>query len=183
MKWSEGRSVISNSLQPHGLYGIMDPMDYMDPWNSPGQNTGMGSLSHFQGIFPTQGSNPGLQHCRQILYQLSHKESPCKLYICQQKFAVVAMVLHALAYNGSDTSVRFWWLVPMFLQWCTTSLLLCNKPALNFVAWNNSKNLWFGQNWWGQLISVLLDISLGRFEGWRRPKTHSHVWQLLLAVG
>ena len=45
-------------------------------WNSPGQNTGVGSLSLLQGIFPTQGSNPGLPHCRQILYQLSPKGSP-----------------------------------------------------------------------------------------------------------
>ena len=48
------------------------------PWNSPGQNTGGGSLSLLQGIFPTQGSNPGLLHCRQILYQLSHKGSPSR---------------------------------------------------------------------------------------------------------
>ena len=52
---------------PHGLYSS---------WNSPGQNTGVGSLSLLQGIFPTQGSNPGLLHCRWILYQLSHKGSP-----------------------------------------------------------------------------------------------------------
>ena len=45
------------------------------PWNSPGQNTGVDSLSLLQGIFRTQGSNPGLLHCRQILYQLSHKGS------------------------------------------------------------------------------------------------------------
>ena len=51
----------------HGLYS---------PWNSPGQNTGVGSLSLLQGIFPTQGSNPGLPHCRWILYWLSHKGSP-----------------------------------------------------------------------------------------------------------
>ena len=44
--------------------------------NSPGQNTGVGILSLLQGIFPTQGSNPGIPHCRQILYQLSHKGSP-----------------------------------------------------------------------------------------------------------
>ena len=62
--WSESGSVVSNSLQPHGLYS---------PWNSPGQNTGVGSLSLLQAIFPTQGSNPGLPHCRRILYQLSHK--------------------------------------------------------------------------------------------------------------
>ena len=44
--------------------------------SSLGQNTGVGSLSLLQGIFPTQGSNPGLPHCRRILYQLSHKGSP-----------------------------------------------------------------------------------------------------------
>ena len=46
------------------------------PWNSPGQNTGVGSLFLLQRIFPTQGSNSGLPHCRRILYQLSHKGSP-----------------------------------------------------------------------------------------------------------
>ena len=71
----ESHSVMSDSLWPHGLYS---------PWNSPGQNTGVGSLSLLQGIFPTQGSNPGLMHCRQILYQLSHKGSP-KIYIIFQK--------------------------------------------------------------------------------------------------
>ena len=61
---SESHSVLFNSFQPHGLYS---------PWNSLGQNTGVGSLSLLQGIFPTQGSNPGLPHCRWILYQLSHR--------------------------------------------------------------------------------------------------------------
>ena len=45
-------------------------------WNSPGQNTGVGRLSLLQGSFSTQGLNPGLSHCMQILYQLSHKGSP-----------------------------------------------------------------------------------------------------------
>ena len=57
---------------------LCDPMDY-----SPGQNTGVGSLSLLQGIFPTQGSNPGLPHCRWILYQLSHRESEYKPHILQ----------------------------------------------------------------------------------------------------
>ena len=61
---SESHSVVSNSLRPHGLYS---------PLNSPGQNTGVGIQSLLQGIFPTQGSKPGL-HCGQILYQLSHQE-------------------------------------------------------------------------------------------------------------
>ena len=63
---SESHSVLSDSLQPHGLYS---------PWNFSGQNTGVGSLSLLQGIFATR-LNPGLPHCRQILYQLSHKGSP-----------------------------------------------------------------------------------------------------------
>ena len=50
------------TLWPHGIYS---------PWNPPGQNTGVGSLSFLPGIFPTQGSNPGLPPCRQILYHLS----------------------------------------------------------------------------------------------------------------
>ena len=44
--------------------------------DSPGQNTGVGSLSLLQGILPTQGSNPGLPHCRQILYYLCSQGSP-----------------------------------------------------------------------------------------------------------
>ena len=52
------------------------PWTIYSPWNSPGWNTGVGNHSLLQGIFPTQGSNPGLPHCRQILYQLSHQGSP-----------------------------------------------------------------------------------------------------------
>ena len=63
----ESHSVVSNSLWPHGLY---------NPWHSPGQNTGVGSLSILLGIFSTLGLNPGLPHCRWILYQLSHQGSP-----------------------------------------------------------------------------------------------------------
>ena len=54
-------------MRPHGLYSL---------WDSPGQNPGVGSCSLLQGIFPTQGLNPGLPHCRRSLYQLSHQGSP-----------------------------------------------------------------------------------------------------------
>ena len=74
---------MSNSLQP--LYS---------PRNSPGQNTGVGSCSLLQGIFPTQGSNPGLPHCRQILYQLSHQGSP--------------RILHWVAFPFSSGSSWSW---------------------------------------------------------------------------
>ena len=64
---SESWSVVSDSLWPHGWYS---------PWNSPGQYTGVGSLSPLQQIFPTQGLNSGFPHGRRILYLLSHKGSP-----------------------------------------------------------------------------------------------------------
>ena len=64
VKWSESHSVGSNSVEPRRLYS---------QWNSPGQNTGVGSLSLLQGIFSTQGLNPGLPHRRRILYQLSSR--------------------------------------------------------------------------------------------------------------
>ena len=65
-KTSESHSIVSDSLRPRGLY-------IYGPWDSPGQNSGVGSLSLLQGIFPTQGENTGLPHCRRVLYQLSHK--------------------------------------------------------------------------------------------------------------
>ena len=63
---SESHSVLSEPLQPHGLY---------NPWNSPGQNTGVGSHSLLQGIFPTQGSNLGLPCCRHILTSWATREA------------------------------------------------------------------------------------------------------------
>ena len=62
----ESHSIMSNSLWPHGLYS---------PWNSPGQNTGVGSLSLLQGIFLAQELNQSLLHGRKILYQLSYQGS------------------------------------------------------------------------------------------------------------
>ena len=65
-------SVVSDSLRPHGL----QPSRLLCPWNSPGKNTGVGRHFLLQRIFPTQGSNLGLLHCKQILYCLSHQGSP-----------------------------------------------------------------------------------------------------------
>ena len=71
---SESHSVMSDSLWLHGLYSL---------WNSPGQNTGVGCHFLFQGIFPTQGSNLGLSHCRQTLYSLSHQYMQNFVYALQ----------------------------------------------------------------------------------------------------
>ena len=65
-------SVVSKTLQPHGLY----PTRLLYPWDSPGKNTGVSCRFFLQGIFLTLESNPGLLHCRQILYPLSYTGSP-----------------------------------------------------------------------------------------------------------
>ena len=78
---------MSDSWWPHGLYS---------PWNSPGHNTGVGSLSLLQGIFPTQGSNPGLPHCRQILYRLSHQEN----LIMKVKVPFINLFYSSCFYSG-----------------------------------------------------------------------------------
>ena len=79
---------MSDSLRPHGLYS---------PWNSPGQNTGVSSLFLLQGIFPTQELNPGLPHCRKILYQLSHMGS--SLFLIRFSDILIAII----SYFSSDT--------------------------------------------------------------------------------
>ena len=53
----------------------------------PGKNIGLGCHGLIQGIFPTQGSNPGLPHCRQILYRLSHQGSPT--YSVQRRWSLL----------------------------------------------------------------------------------------------
>ena len=68
--WWPRCSVVSNSLGPHGL----QPARLLCPSDPPGKNPGVGSHALLQGIFPTQRPNPGLPHCRQILYCLSHQE-------------------------------------------------------------------------------------------------------------
>ena len=99
---------------------LCNPMNYTySPWNSPGQNTGVGSLSLLQGIFPTQGSNLGLLHCRRILYQLRHKRSPKNtgvgsLSLLQQIFPTqesnqgllhCRQILYQLSYEGISYSI------------------------------------------------------------------------------
>ena len=94
-------------MRPHGLYS---------PWNSPGQNPGVGNCSLLQGIFPTQESNPGLPHCRQILYQLSHKGSPkilewvFAMFISVQSLSHVRLfaTLWTAAHQGSLFFTNSW---------------------------------------------------------------------------
>ena len=105
---SESHSVVSDSLWPHGVYC---------PWNSPGQNSRVPSLSLLQGIFPIQGSNPSLPYFRWILYWLSHKGNPRILEwvaysLLQRIFPTQKLnrgllhyrwILYQLSYQGSPT--------------------------------------------------------------------------------
>ena len=81
--------VMSDSLQPHGP----QPQRIPCPWNSPGKNTGMGSHSFLQGIFPIQGLNLGLLHCRKILYHRSYQGSPGSPKSCTQMFIAVLFII------------------------------------------------------------------------------------------
>ena len=97
-KWE---SVISDSLQPHGLYS---------PWNTPGQNTGVGSFSLLQGIFPTQGLNPGLPHCRWILYQLSYQEDEISTSIeIRESIVVLKNRINCILHPASSTEPTELW--------------------------------------------------------------------------
>ena len=72
-------SVTSNSFWPYGLWSTR----VLCPWDAAGKNIGMGCHSLLQRIFPTQGSNPILLHCRQIIYCLSYREDLMYIYIRQ----------------------------------------------------------------------------------------------------
>ena len=111
-------SVVSDSLRPSGLY----PTRLLCSWNSSGKNTGVVCHALLQGIFPTQGLNPGLPHCRQIFYCLSHQGSP--------------RVLEWMAYSFSRGSSRprNWTGVSciaggFFTSWATRKALMKGKGS------------------------------------------------------
>ena len=152
-KWKSLGCVIL--FATHGLYS---------PGNSPGQNTGVGSLSLLQGIFPTQGYNTGLPHCRQILYQLSHQGSPRILEwvgspsLLQGIFLTresnrgllhCRRILYQLSYKMSPKGKHFWKRIDKCV--CITESLCCTPEtllqykikSLNFFNFNKeSINYW-----------------------------------------
>ena len=157
---SESHSVVSDSLQPHGLY---------NPWKSPSRNTGVGRLSLLQGIFQTHRLNPGLPHCRRILYQLSHKESPRILEWVAYPFSSrssqsrnwtgvfciaggfftswVTRKAHDVMYSG--TTKKFFFLPDCCsLQVVYQAMLFLSTPEMKRRGW-----VWKGsspQEWWAR---------------------------------
>ena len=98
------------------------------PWNSPGQNTRVGSHCLLQGIFPTQGSNPGLPHCRWILYQLSHQGSIRNLYVKGNLYK--CQFFWGLSCKLSQTCSAIW-NIPLFTKtspWAPMQFLTFSPP-------------------------------------------------------
>ena len=91
MQKQSTHSVVSDSLRPCGLL----PTRLLCLWDSPGKSTGVGCHFLLQEIFPTQALNPGLPHCRQTLYHLSHKgsspRSKCVLILWLQSRSIVIL--------------------------------------------------------------------------------------------
>ena len=96
---------MSDSLQPYGL----EPIRLLRPWDFPGKNTGVGCHFLLQGIFLTQGSNPGLPHCRQTLYPLSHLDSILKskdVTLPKKVHLVKAMVFPVVMYGCESWTIK-----------------------------------------------------------------------------
>ena len=108
VKWSESRSVKSNSVSPWTV-----AHQVLCPWDSPGKNTRVGRCSFLQGIVPAQRSNPDLPHCRQILYRLNHWGSPRTLKWVQSeisqkeknKYHLLMAYIWNLKKNGTEEPI------------------------------------------------------------------------------
>ena len=125
------QSLQFNSLQPHGLQHAR----LLCPWDYPGKNTGVGCHFLFHGIliFPTQGLNPCLLHCRQILYPLSQLESPYKsyilyIYINHMFFIVSSMKKHSISMC----------ITCVFFSFVFTFFITYSPNGANFFQWGCS---------------------------------------------
>ena len=107
---------MSDSLRPHGL----QPTRVLCPWDSPGKNTGVGCHFLLQGIFPTQGSNPGLLPCGQTLYHLSHQGSP----IVQSKWFPCVSATKMTSWNFTIILIIFSFLTLISLFFLVYSVVL-----------------------------------------------------------
>ena len=114
------------TLRPHGL----QPARLLCPWDSPGKNTGVGSRSLLQDIFPNHGSNPGLPHCRWILYGLSHRGST-EVSFCDIAGLRVLIVKRKVKVAQSCA--------PLYDP--TDCVVLGNTEA-SFCIWQFSSNIW-----------------------------------------
>ena len=143
-KWKWSHSVVSNSLGHHGPQSTRP----LHPWDFPGKNTGVGCHFLLQGIFPTQGLNPGLRHCRLMLYRLNHQGNPTDcpqfstshllLFEIQSGFLFMTAFIEAtykphVAKPKGHTSVLIWLdLSATFGNWLNWLIPLLWKISLSF---------------------------------------------------
>ena len=142
------------TLQPHGL----QPIRLLCPWDSPGKSTAAGCHALLQGIFPTQGLNPGLLHCRRILCQLrqqgSHKGGIiciCEVIIpsCASSSPAFLMMYSAYKLNKQGDNIEPW--RAPFLIW-NQSTVPC--PVLTVASWPAYRFLRRQVRWSGIPISL-----------------------------
>ena len=113
-------SVMSDSVAPR----------FLCPWNSPGKNTGVGCHSLLQGIFLTQGLNPGLLHCRQTLYRLSHWRSAIGWWYCSvircfcqfSRYIIVTQVIILKSYQIAKLPLSF-----LIFNFCVFLLIIFDR--------------------------------------------------------
>ena len=116
--------VMSSSLWLHGL----QPSRLLCPWDFPGKNTGVGCHFLLQEIFLTQGSNPGLLHCKRILFHPSHRGSP-----------ISQIVLNKLIFNRVNTvkvTVIWLWIYLCYNFFFILKVQSASEPRLNILSVN-----------------------------------------------
>ena len=130
---------MSDSLWPHGLYRLFHP------WDFPGKNTGVGCHFLLQGIFPTQGLNPGLPHSRQMLYCLSHpgsqsKEAPFSSNCLKDVLEVIFFFLIYMFENSWIFFFFIWLIVWVWIEfWGKKIISLGNLEGIgSFVFWHSA---------------------------------------------
>ena len=133
-----GHSVVSDSLQPHGATEELSGL--LCRWDLPGKNSAVGNHSHLQGVFLTQGSNPGLLHCRHILYHLSHWGSP---FCREQKMCASQRCTHICIYNvyihtytsftHTHTGYTHMGYTHAFPQWLSSEEFVCSVIEVGLI--------------------------------------------------
>ena len=132
---SVGHSVAADSLWPHGL----QPARLLCPWESPGKNTRVGCHALLQGNLLTQGSNPGLLHCRRIFSHLSHQEKTQTYFLANPIWWTAFLLKTGLDWFCASL------LLSVFLQPTGTSLPSGQAPKL-LCPWG-----FFRQEYWSGL--------------------------------
>ena len=142
---------MSDSLRPHGL----QPPRLLHPWDFPGKSSGVGCRFLLQGIFVTQGLNPGLLHCRRMLYPLSHQGSQKIMVTSLKRSQASTATIRApnpaaghpcLCWRVSDTHIQVSCGVTIPFSWVLVHKLLLCPPRVYFQVLCKFWQLYSGVN-------------------------------------